>query len=68
MANESEFYLLWMENGKSPTIIHSTHNDAKIEAERLAVNFPGRKIFIVKAIEFCVSLNIQWVDLDDIPF
>ncbi|WP_151721023.1 hypothetical protein [Acinetobacter ursingii] len=45
------FYLVWNEQGSSPTFKHQSYESAEIEAERLAKQNKGEKFHILES--FC---------------
>lgn len=67
-----KFWLVWRENGGTPTHRHFTKAEAEREAERLAIANPGQVFFVLKATGGVVANEpkVRRVTLttDPIPF
>ncbi len=49
MTHTDSFYMIHGDSGGAPTKRHATRGLALAEAERLAVNNPGRRFFVLRA-------------------
>lgn len=59
---ESEFFMLFCENGNSPKYKHKTFDEARKEAARIAT-IEQKKVYILHAIEYCEVNNVKYVGL-----
>jgi hypothetical protein len=68
--NAEKFYTVWCENGGTPTVMHSDHNNAKDEARRLAKLNPSLKFWVMESLGYMqVHDPVQWVNtISDLPF
>lgn len=68
--NHEIFYLVWRENGGTPTFKHSTSQSAKREAERLARQSPGSKFHVLACLGTVQTNDVLWTEaeIDRIPF
>lgn len=64
----AEFWLVWNESGQAPTYKHQTLEQARAEAERLAVAVPGSRFFVLHAQESCIKSEIQWADTVEMEY
>lgn len=66
----NRFWLVWNENGRSPTHKHGTRQSAKAEAERLARQVRGERFVVLQAMEVCCVTEVHWMALtdDEVPF
>lgn len=46
----TRFYMIYVQNGASPTRQHLTMQEARLEAERLTHMNHGRKVYILQAL------------------
>ena len=69
---EKEFWMVWRLHGNAPTFRHTTENDARREAVRLARNVPGSKFYLLHAVEsFTVpspDVITEKLEDDEVPF
>jgi hypothetical protein len=65
-----KFWMVWRVGGQGPTKKHGSLEEAKAEAERLAISFPGRQFMILEAITYCEIKNpVLWKEvIDPLPF
>lgn len=68
-----EFWMVWHEGGSPPSFKHETLASAKLEAERLARQCPGKSFCVLQCVGTCIKSDIQWLDarpldLCEIPF
>jgi len=66
-----KFWLVWNEQGSSPTLKHSTEKDAKGEAERLARSNPGQTFHVLTLVDSCRKHDVIWLseaEKEDVPF
>ena len=68
MRDFQTFWIVWCENGGPPTIRHNTEQSARVEAERLARNVPGRRFVVLRTIAACEKIDVDWFYDDPIPF
>ena len=65
---EMKFYLVWNCKTGYTKYKHANYNDAKKEAERLALENEGDTFYILHAIEKCNCKRVDWEELSDIQF
>ncbi len=69
MANK--FYMVYLENERTPTYKHPTVESAKIEAKRLSKTY-GKKAYILVAIKSVELIEFKETNLiestDELPF
>lgn len=58
------FWMCWVEGTRSPSFKHSSLDEARLEAERLARQEPGKQVYVLVALEFCQVSNLRWQRLD----
>ena len=64
-----EVWIVWCEDGGSPTCAHRTISSAKSEAERLARGNPGKKFWVARCHGRVRALDTQWEQVGEaIPF
>ena len=66
-----EFWMVWRNNGASPTYQHGSKVSAIKEAERLAREFPNDTFVVLQAISRCKHNDVTWDHVnsdDEIPF
>lgn len=56
----AQFWVVWRENGGTPTLKHHGLPDAIKEAERLVRQFPGARFWILKSQECAEFQAIKW--------
>lgn len=56
------FYLVWNPENSIPTIKHESNNEAKTEAERLAIKHPGQEFIVLVSICSCETSLVKWQD------
>lgn len=44
-------YFVWHKNGRKPRVAHDTHEQALVEARRLASENPGKKFIVQQFLE-----------------
>lgn len=64
---ESSFYMLYAENGSSPTYKHGSLESAQMEAERLAEKI-GCKVFILEAVAMVELVRCSHTKLEPLSF
>lgn len=50
-----KFWMVYSQQGKAPTYMHLTREDAQNEASRLARNNLGKEFFVLKAVSGVVT-------------
>lgn len=69
MMEQQQFWVIWRENGGTPTCKHYDVTAAKQEAERLARANPGSRFFVLQALACCEHQAVVWHSISDgIPF
>ena len=58
----SDFYMLFVEGGKFPVVRHDTKDEARAEAERLAIKYQGRKVWLLGVKACCEASKpaVMW--------
>lgn len=54
------FWMCYVEGMRSPSFKHLSLDAAKEEAERLARQELGKKVYILAALEYCQMTNLVW--------
>jgi len=63
------FWLVWRDDGGTPTYKHQTPESAKQEAERLAVQNPGQRFHVMQVMATACYARVQWQEYGDfVPF
>lgn len=66
---EEAFWMVWSPSGSAPTHQHYCLEKAQQEAERLARKVPGRKFYVLEALEMRAVDDMQRVMLvPPLPF
>lgn len=60
--NRKIFWMVWREDGGSPTRRHDTKDAAITEAKRLAAKHPGVKFYTLKATGHAVNRTVEFVE------
>lgn len=71
MRDEQQpFWMVWSPQGSAPTHQHWTDREAIQEAERLARKCPGKKFYVLAAMQMLEVNDIRRVEIDQnwIPF
>lgn len=71
MEHADFFYIVWGEDRLDSRVRHNQMSDARKEAERLAVNHPGMRFYVLLAKGFAVHAAAKWTDCEadpEIPF
>jgi len=64
-----KFWMVWCENGGTPTAQHQSLRSAETEAARLARIAPGKNFVVLESVKFCtIDDPIHWYDTDEVPF
>jgi len=65
-----KFWIVWRVDGQGPTKTHGRLEEAKVEAERLAISLPGRKFAVLEMVACCEIKNpVVWTKVEDpLPF
>lgn len=64
-----QFWMVWNEGNRAPTVKHDYENMAKAEAERLAEANPGKVFYVLHATDFCQTKRVVWEKLGEpLPF
>ena len=68
-----QFWIVWQENGGTPTHKHETKESAIAEAKRLAKLSPDNNFFVLESIGAAKKLEVTYTnfqnnDYDPIPF
>lgn len=69
--NTTPFYMVWRENGGTPTRQHIDVGAARAEAERLARQHPGSRFYVLASIGDVQVNDTHWTphdQFDDLPF
>jgi hypothetical protein len=56
----NEFWMVWNEGNKAPTVKHNTEQMARDEAERLAHLNPGSVFHVLEAVDSCTERHVTW--------
>lgn len=62
------FFIVWCESAGRPTFKHTTFDAARLEAERLATENPGRQFHVLQSVGTAQHRKVDWFDHDQIPF
>ena len=60
------FWVIWMEGGGPPTFQHWSEESAVREAERLAVEHKGRRLFVLESVAMCEHKDVRWSQPSDV--
>jgi hypothetical protein len=64
-----KFWMVWNENGGSPTCQHPSLESAETEAARLARMKPGSNFVVLESVKFCtIDDPVKWYPTDEDPF
>ena len=65
-----KFWVIWRDGGGCPTFRHVNFHAVKVEAERLARQFPGSIFHILERVDSCKVADVVWASGkdSDIPF
>lgn len=66
MKEAIKFWLIWNEKDRVPRKKHFSENDARIEAERLAVEHAPATFVVLESIGEVVVKNVEWFESTDI--
>lgn len=55
---EPPFWLVWCENGGTPTVRHESPDAAEREARRLAAAHPGKSFLVLAPVARCTKQDI----------
>lgn len=68
--NHELFFVVWREDGGTPTYKHPNIQSAEAEAERLARMFPGINFHVLACVGTVKKQDVEWtrMPVDDIPF
>ena len=61
------YWIVWCVGGGSPTVRHNTLMDARMEAERLARQNPGRRFAVLRLVGECHHASVVWHGSDLAP-
>lgn len=64
----TSFWMVWNEGNQDPRYKHPTERQARDEAERLARANPGKRFFLLRAVDVCKWKDISWEVDDSVPF
>ncbi len=66
----NEFWMVYNPQGGAPTYQHSSFQQAKAEAERLARMNPGQSFYVLQACGMARKVDVEWVNIniDNVPF
>lgn len=68
------FWIVWGNEGRTPTFKHTTEESARTEAERLARVAPGQVFHVMALVDSCKKNDVLWASEmnikndDGIPF
>lgn len=60
-----KYWLVWAENGGTPTIKHQSRSSANTEAERLARKNRGVRFAVVELVASVIVSDVHWTNADD---
>lgn len=60
MDTYREFWVVWREDGGTPTVKHDSEGAAVAEAERLARANQGHRFWVLRSLAVCRVTNVQW--------
>ena len=64
MESKREFWIVWSDNGNTPTVKHSAEETARKESARLARIHPGKVFWVLKAIGGSFKRDVDWLPVD----
>lgn len=64
---ERSFWLVWNQDGGTPTVRHNSVHSATMEAERLARAMPGRRFIVLQSIVAREVNNMAHIEFDCDP-
>ena len=63
-----KFYMIWVEGTRGPAVTHEDIGEAKREAERLARESAGKRVYTLEAKSYCQiqvsSLPVVWRNIE----
>lgn len=56
----TEFWLVWRDDGPTPSRKHRSEAEARAEAQRLASISHGSRFWILRTVDSCRAVTVQW--------
>jgi hypothetical protein len=64
-----KYWIVWCENGGTPTVPHQSLESAQNEAKRLAKMNQGRRFWVLQALGYMqIEDPVRWTEADALPF
>ncbi len=65
---ESQFWLVWNPDERTPRVRHGSEGAAKTEADRLSISHPGHRFYVLEAVGYVTKRETEWVSFTGGPF
>ena len=63
MKSQAEtFWLVWQVGGQNPRHQHYSEQEARTEAQRLAMKHPGKLFCVLRSVAFCQMDGVHWTE------